>query len=201
MRRQTTACHSDAKPSCCYAFRVEIDTTASKDANSLYCDAINLTTVALSCEPDLPRASDNHHESRCWRNITCDSRATAPSTLPSKTSIAAATEWSLRVACRCTRDACSTMAGKYEDADRGSAMSSKASSKHFGFRVLNPRESVYQDSRFGDFQFQIWLRSFATETKRHPLLASSQYASGLKPRQNNGNNRGQKPLLHWWKFY
>jgi len=45
------------------------------------------------------------------------------------------------------------MVAKYEDADRGSAMSSKASSKHFGFRVLNPRESVYQDSRFGDFQF------------------------------------------------
>jgi len=80
------------------------------------------------------------------------------------------------------------MVAEYEDADRGSAMSSKASSKHFGFRVLNPRESVYQDSRFGDFQFQIWLRSFATETK---------YASGLKPRQNNENNRGQKPLLHW----
>lgn len=35
--------------------------------------------------------------------------------------------------------------------------------------------------------------SFATETK---LLVSSQYVSGLKPRQNDENNRGQKPLLH-----
>jgi len=29
------------------------------------------------------------------------------------------------------------------------------------------------------------------------LLASPQYASVLKPRQNNKNNRGQKPILHW----
>jgi len=29
------------------------------------------------------------------------------------------------------------------------------------------------------------------------LLASSQYASVLKPGQNIKNNRGQKPLLHW----
>jgi len=41
----------------------------------------------------------------------------------------------------------------------------------------------------------LWLRFFTTETK---LLVSSQYASGLKPRQNDENNRGQKPLLHWW---
>jgi len=37
--------------------------------------------------------------------------------------------------------------------------------------------------------------SFATETKRL-LLVSSQYASGLKPRHNDENNGGQKPLLH-----
>jgi len=29
------------------------------------------------------------------------------------------------------------------------------------------------------------------------LLASPQYASVLKPRQNHENNRGQKPSLHW----
>ncbi|QCD94225.1 hypothetical protein DEO72_LG5g2306 [Vigna unguiculata] len=40
----------------------KIDTAASKDANSLCCDAINLTTVALSCEPDLPHASGNHQK-------------------------------------------------------------------------------------------------------------------------------------------
>jgi len=43
---------------------IEIDNAASEDADSLYCDTINLATIALSCELDLPRASDDHHESR-----------------------------------------------------------------------------------------------------------------------------------------
>jgi len=35
--------------------------------------------------------------------------------------------------------------------------------------------------------------------QKAPLLASPQYTSVLKPRQNAKNNRGQKPLLHWWR--
>ena len=31
------------------------------------------------------------------------------------------------------------------------------------------------------------------------LLASPQYASIPDPRQNVENNRGRKPLLHWWE--
>jgi len=30
------------------------------------------------------------------------------------------------------------------------------------------------------------------------LLASPQYASVPDPRQNVKNNRGKKPILHWW---
>jgi len=33
--------------------------------------------------------------------------------------------------------------------------------------------------------------------QRFLLLVSSQYVSGLKPRQNDENDRGQKPFLHW----
>jgi len=36
--------------------------------------------TGTSREPDLPRASGDHHDSRRCRNLTCDSRATAPST-------------------------------------------------------------------------------------------------------------------------
>ncbi|QCD90249.1 hypothetical protein DEO72_LG4g1204 [Vigna unguiculata] len=43
----------------------KIDTAVSEDANSFCCNAINLTIVALSCEPDLPCAFGNHHEQRC----------------------------------------------------------------------------------------------------------------------------------------
>jgi len=42
----------------------------------------------------------------------------------------------------------------------------------------------------------LWLR-LTPEAKSHLLFTSPQYASVLKPRQNNKNNRGQKPLLHW----
>jgi len=43
---------------------------------------------------------------------------------------------------------------------------------------------------------RLWPRVI-TEAKRHPLLASAQYALVLKPRQNDENNRGKKPLLYW----
>jgi len=50
----------------------------------------------------------------------------------------------------------------------------------FGSHIPEEKKSLYGSG------------SFATD-----LLVSSQYASGLKPRQNDENNRGQKSLLHW----
>ena len=43
-----------------------------------------------------------------------------------------------------------------------------------------------------------FMASVNTRGQKVWLLISPQYASVLKPRQNNKNNRGQKPLLHWW---
>jgi len=40
--------------------------------------------------------------------------------------------------------------------------------------------------------------SVNTRGQKSYLLASPQYASVLKSRQNNKNNQGQKRLLHWW---
>jgi len=44
----------------------------------------------------------------------------------------------------------------------------------------------------------VFIASGDNRGQKAPLLASPQYASVLKPRQNDENNRGQKPLLHWW---
>jgi len=59
----------------------------------------------------------------------------------------------------------------------------------FGSHIPETKKALYGSS------------SFAIETKRLLLLVSSKYASGLKPRQNDKNNRGQKFLLHWWFFF
>jgi len=136
-------------------------TRSASVANSLCCNAINLITVAL--EPDLPHAFDNHHKSRRWRNITCDSRSTTPSTPPSETSTAAPAESPLRLACHCKKPLPRRVlhhgSRVWGCADRGSVMSSIADSKHFGFRVLNPRESKYQDNRKG-LGFQIYQQTW-----------------------------------------
>jgi len=135
----------------------EIDTVASKDADSFCCDAINLTIVALSCEPDLPRASDDHHESRRWRNMTCNSRATAPSTPPSKTSVVAAAELPPWVACRCKKPLPSCVDAAWATTCCGMHLHTNG----FGSHSREAKKSLY-----GSGPFEL-------ETKRHPILASS----------------------------
>jgi len=46
-------------------------------------------------------------------------------------------------------------------------------------------------------QKSVFTTSGDNRGQKAPLLASLQYASVLKPSQNDKNNRGQKPLLHW----
>jgi len=59
--------------------------------------------------------------------------------------------------------------------------------------IVEPMVPVPQQPK----QKSVFTPRVITEAKRYPLLASPQYVSVLKPRQNAKNNRSQKPLLHW----